>query len=168
MIVIGGMWYQTVVSFNSYQKCCHWWLWSSKPTFSCHLSLELNLLAITNLRTMSVISGISMFHSVTNIISLEGGGKAIAKHKTIAYRGKYSVFIHIPCKTTTRVQLLGTCQCNSDFLKVDMGDVLILFLLFRSVLASDATLKLVTNATSESSVTQGPRLFSHIIPSSVI
>ena len=82
---------------------------------------------------MSVISGLSMFHSVTNNISLEGRGKSIAKHKTIAYRGKYSVFIHIPFETTTLVQLLGTCQCNSDFLKVDMGDALIIFFFYYSV-----------------------------------
>jgi len=68
-----------------------------------------------------------MIHLVTKIISLEGRGKAIAKHKTIAYRGKYSAFIHIPCKTTTRVQLLGTCQCNSDFFKVNMRDDLLIF-----------------------------------------
>jgi hypothetical protein len=50
-----------------------------------------------------------------------------------------------------------------------MGDALIIFLLllFCSVIASDATLKRVTNAASESSLTQGPRLLSHLLPSPV-
>ena len=109
-MVLGDMWYQTVGSLNLYQKSCVWWLWSSKPTFICHLSLELNLLAITNFQKMSVISGLSMIHSATIIISLECMGKAIAKHRTVACRGKYSAFIHIPL----RQQHLFSCWVHAN------------------------------------------------------
>jgi len=86
-MVLGDLCYQTVGSINLYQKSCLWWLWFSKQTFNWLLNQELNFLAITNFHKMSMIGGLSMIHLVTKIISLEGRGKAIAKHKTIAYRG---------------------------------------------------------------------------------
>ena len=49
-----------------------------------------------------------------------------------------------------------------------MGDALIIFSsLFCSVIVSDATLKRVTNADSESSLTQCPQSFAHLIPNPV-